>query len=399
MCAFSLTALTHAGPALALDSCSPATPCLPLNSGFISEAASTDYFAFSGNTIGALLQVYNVNGSTGKGVSGEAVEVGVRGRTLGTTHIGAGVMGEHVELSGASPGVYGKTAATAAQAAGVIGEVTTLNAGNFASGVRARNLATNNEGTGLWASHNGGGYGVYATSVGGPGVNGIHTAATGTQSGVQGMTFSATDLASGVAGSATANNPLATGVFGNAANGIGLLGVGGNIGVLGYHPTGGYAGYFVGNLHVQGTLSKAAGSFRIDHPLDPKTKYLQHSFVESPDMMNVYNGNIRTDRRGYATVKLPRYFGALNRDFRYQLTVVDRRHWDARAAIWQEVRGNRFVIRSEPNTKVSWQVTGIRKDPYANAHRIRPEIAKREVGTPSLLRAPLADALRRAERG
>jgi hypothetical protein len=46
---------------------------------------------------------------------------------------------------------------------------------------------------------------------------------------------------------------------------------------------------------VDGNLSKAAGSFKIDHPLEPANKYLYHSFVESPDMMNVYNGNVTTD--------------------------------------------------------------------------------------------------------
>jgi hypothetical protein len=56
---------------------------------------------------------------------------------------------------------------------------------------------------------------------------------------------------------------------------------------------------------VQGTLSKSAGAFRIDHPLEPETKYLQHSFVESPDMKNVYDGVVRTDRHGLATVRPP----------------------------------------------------------------------------------------------
>src|SRR6478736_942981 len=37
-------------------------------------------------------------------------------------------------------------------------------------------------------------------------------------------------------------------------------------------------------------ISKLSGQFRIDHPLDPLHKYLQHSFVESPDMKNVYDG-------------------------------------------------------------------------------------------------------------
>lgn len=42
-----------------------------------------------------------------------------------------------------------------------------------------------------------------------------------------------------------------------------------------------------GNLSVNCTLYKANGSFKIDHPLDPENNYLSHSFVESPDMMNV----------------------------------------------------------------------------------------------------------------
>ena len=39
-------------------------------------------------------------------------------------------------------------------------------------------------------------------------------------------------------------------------------------------------------------------------------------------MMNVYNGNVTLDSKGEATVELPDYFGALNRDYRYQLTPI-----------------------------------------------------------------------------
>ena len=52
-----------------------------------------------------------------------------------------------------------------------------------------------------------------------------------------------------------------------------------------------------GNLHVQGRLTAGVKTFRIDHPLDPENKYLSHSSVESPDVMNIYNGNITTDSR------------------------------------------------------------------------------------------------------
>jgi hypothetical protein len=42
-----------------------------------------------------------------------------------------------------------------------------------------------------------------------------------------------------------------------------------------------------------------------------------------------------------------------------------------------EIEGGRFEIRTDrPGVKVSWQVTGIRKDPYANAHRIVVETDK-----------------------
>ncbi len=130
----------------------------------------------------------------------------------------------------------------------------------------------------------------------------------------------------------------------------------------------------IGNMVVAGTLAKAAGSFRIDHPLDPANKCLQHSFVESPDMMNVYNGNITTDAQGDATVVLPEYCEALNQDFRYQLTAIGQ---FAQAIVATEIQDNRFTLKTDkPNVKVSWQVTGIRRDPYANDHRIQVEVEK-----------------------
>jgi len=85
-------------------------------------------------------------------------------------------------------------------------------------------------------------------------------------------------------------------------------------------------------------------------------------------MMNVYNGNVTTDAQGEAVVTLPEYFEALNRDFRYQLTVIGQ---FAQAIIAEKIQGNQFVIRTDlPNVEVSWQVTGIRQDAWAEEHRI-----------------------------
>jgi hypothetical protein len=131
-----------------------------------------------------------------------------------------------------------------------------------------------------------------------------------------------------------------------------------------YGPEGSRGAWFHGDVLVSGTLIKSAGTFRIDHPQDPKNRTLSHSFVESPEMLNLYRGSVRTDAKGFATVRMPGYFDALNRTFEYQLTVVGRTF--ARAVVWQEIERNRFVIRTdEPRVKVSWQVSGARDDAYA----------------------------------
>jgi hypothetical protein len=99
--------------------------------------------------------------------------------------------------------------------------------------------------------------------------------------------------------------------------------------------------------------------------------------------MNIYNGNIVTDTEGNATVGLPDYFEALNRDFRYQLTVIGT---FAQAVVTSEVENNRFTVKTDqPNVKVSWQVTGIRHDASAKAHRRPVEEEKPEAKRGSFL--------------
>jgi hypothetical protein len=136
----------------------------------------------------------------------------------------------------------------------------------------------------------------------------------------------------------------------------------------------GVAGYFAGNVTVSGNLNKSGGSFLIDHPTDPANKLLYHSFVESPDMMDVYNGNVITDGSGTAIVTMPSWFEALNRDFRYQLTTIGQ---FAQAMVAAKMSNGSFTIKTDkPMVEVSWLVTGIRQDAWANAHRIPLEVDK-----------------------
>uniref|UniRef100_A0A7V2ZMJ2 Uncharacterized protein n=1 Tax=Ignavibacterium album TaxID=591197 RepID=A0A7V2ZMJ2_9BACT len=198
------------------------------------------------------------------------------------------------------------------------------------------------------------------------GVIGFVDSGTGTNYGVHG-TASGGYNSYGVVGNAFSGSNNTYGIYGNALYGTISYGVFGFAG----GGTTNWAGYFYGNVNVTGTLSKGGGSFKIDHPLDPQNKYLYHSFVESPDMKNVYDGTVVTDASGYATVTLPDWFEALNKDFRYQLTVIGD---FAQAIIAQEIQNNQFSIRTDkPNVKVSWQVTGIRKDPFAEKNRIPVE--------------------------
>jgi hypothetical protein len=200
-----------------------------------------------------------------------------------------------------------------------------------------------------------GGFGVTAYGGNSVAYGGIGVLATGGTGGTGGM--------SGLGG----DGIDAYGGTGPSLGGYGIYaeaGVGGGKG----------AGEFTGDVDVYGALTKTSGSFKIDHPLDPANKYLYHSFVESPDMMNIYNGNVTTDGGGTAIVTMPAWFEALNTDFRYQLTVIGQ---FAQAIVAAEITNGSFTIKtSKPGVKVSWQVTGIRQDAWANAHRIQVEVDK-----------------------
>jgi hypothetical protein len=163
----------------------------------------------------------------------------------------------------------------------------------------------------------------------------------------------------------------------------------------------GLAGFFIGDVWITGNLMKSSGSFKIDHPLDPANKYLSHSFVESPDMKNIYDGVVVLDDSGEASVDMPEWFGALNRDFRYQLTCIGG---FAPIYIAEEITNNSFRIAGgKPGMKVSWQVTGTRHDVWANAHRIPVEEDKSsaELGfylAPELFGAPPEKSIDRVRR-
>ena len=329
------------------------------------------------------------------GVLGTATTIGVWGTASATSGNTRGVYGIASSPSGAA--IYGtNSAGTAVQGisgTGIAVAGTTGGTGYGVSGVGGARGVYGQGQTGVWGQNAGSpGYGVYGESAGQTGVYGNSS----TNLGVFGF-----GGATGMYGKSTAST--GSGVYAEGSRavwgystfgyGSGLEGWGATIGVYGhnlsgtpgrdaYISTASYAGEFYGNVAVVGNLSKSGGSFKIDHPLDPAGKYLSHSFVESPDMKNIYDGVVTLDASGAATVQLPDWCEALNRDFRYQLTAVGAP--GPNLYIAQEVKGNAFRIAGgTAQMKVSWQLTGIRQDAWANAHRIPVEESKpaAEVGT------------------
>jgi hypothetical protein len=183
---------------------------------------------------------------------------------------------------------------------------------------------------------------------------------------------------------------ISVGVNGISQKGVGVVGGSGNSAGLYCNSSYDYAAVLNGKVKITGNLEKAGGSFKIDHPLDPANKYLCYSFVESPDMKNVYDGIVVLDRKGKAEIELPDWFGALNKDFRYQLTATGApgpnlyiaeeiseatttRNYSSKSSNNNNNNSRFKIAGGTSGMKVSWQVTGIRRDPWANAHRIEVE--------------------------
>ena len=304
------------------------------------------------STSANVLELFNTYASGGRAIYAES---------KGTT-----IWGNTTSSSGTSKGVAG----TAATGYGVYAESATGRAVYATGGgdVAVYGLVSSSNGYGAYGKHEPtGNYGYLGGKTNG--VYGWDNSSQGTGNGVRGDgPYSSGRLGFNTYGVwGTSTDDTGFGVYGTVSSGAAAIAVYGG-------SASGFAGYFSGKVHVNGVLSKSGGSFKIDHPLEPERKYLSHSFVESPDMMNIYNGNVVTDEDGLAWVELPEWFEALNRDFRYQLTVLGSGETWAQARIYRKMEHSRFQIQtSVPRTEVSWQVTGVRQDAWANAHRIPVE--------------------------
>ncbi len=362
------------------------------SSGYVGIGTTSPHARLDAETSDSSISaVFGGNNAT----SGYAVGVG--GYTASNN--GAGVQGN--AILPLATGVHGSNSATSGYAVGVQGDTASNNGagvqGNAsvagAVGVGAFNSATSGYAVAVSAGISGGnGAAVSANASGGGGfgVSAFNSSTSGFAVGVQGVTASPNGpgilgqtMACTGSGGCNFTSGGTGGEFHVSTGGNLLTGYSGAVGTNAFagnkvfNVDGNGNGFFAGNLLVNGSVTKGGGSFRIDHPLDPENKYLYHSFVESPDMKNIYDGVAVLDENGEAVVTLPDWFEALNQDFRYQLTCIGGY---APVYVGSEVSGNQFRIAGgRPALKVSWMLTGIRHDAYANAHRIPVKSRNRQL--------------------
>jgi hypothetical protein len=80
-----------------------------------------------------------------------------------------------------------------------------------------------------------------------------------------------------------------------------------------------------------------------------------------------FHGEVWTDARGYATVRLPAGAGRLLPPLEYELRDLEA-HISVRLSA--ELKGGRFAIETdEPHVKVAWRITGRKEQPQEEERR------------------------------
>lgn len=360
--------------------------------GFNQSSSGRGVYGTSSANSGTTYGVYgDVDSPAGYGVYGTGPQLGVYG--LASADSGIGVRGTNNINTGSAVGVEGSV--TSLSGTGVYGLATGSTGNLNNAGVYGNNtgsgigvLARSANGTALWAVGTVGieivaeasGILAFGEVIGVKGVA-QRQAAGSFAIGTDGIAYHPTGI--GAMGEMVSIVPVTPstgyGVYGlsNRNTDRALIGdtdatSGTPYGVFGDSDGAGWALYASGNSGGSGTKS-----FRIDHPLDPANKYLLHYSTESPEPMNFYSGNVVTGADGYAWVTLPNYFSEINRELRYQLTVIDNSDDFVLVKVCEEEKNGRFRIRTnQPRIKVSWRVEALRNDAYVRHFGAPTEVDK-----------------------
>lgn len=327
--------------------------------GLYANSGSASSWAIYAEAPGDCIGGKSYATSNGIGMYGWAYQTGL------ASSGNVGVMG-----LGDTYGVQGTTI----NGVGVYG--TSAGSGTYAiKGVSTSNLGIAVYGSATTGNNSGGGYFV--------GDQGISVKASGGASNSHGVYAWAAGSSTNAAAVYALNTSTSTSSYGlyGSSNGYGIFATSTN-----------WAGYFQGLVYVSGGISclgnstfygyiyKSGGGYQIDHPSDPGNKTLNHCFVESPEMLNVYRGRVVFNNDGNATATLPSYFGDANELPEYILTPIGAAMPNLHVS--EEISSGSFKLSGGvPGKSASWQVTSARADKWAKANHPGVEVTKKQPGT------------------
>ena len=338
---------------------------LSLSGNTLSISGGNNITLPSGSGGGTLDQAYDFGGAgAGKTITADSGPVTINGSGTGAgsiglllTHNGTNTAGMGINFSGTGNGIQAISTNAANTFATIQGSTNSSNINN--SAILGQYTGAARAVTGQ----------VEATATADAAVRGLNSRTSGGM-GVEGIGFN------GVSGQTSYREGY--GVFGSNLDAIGpLTGNSAGVGGIGFYGVIGQstdvANGGAGIASNDNIVAAGTKNFRIDHPLDPANKYLNHFSIESNEVLNIYRGTITCDAQGMATVTLPDYVNAINIDFSYQLTPIGAY---AGLFIGKKIENGSFVIAGAlPGMEVSWQLTGKRNDAYLQAY---PNAAKVE---------------------
>jgi len=345
----------------------------------------SDLFTVQGNaTQYSAINAYSPNGY---GVFSQAGSIGFLGKVNYEQGFGLWAENQNVDgygaiIMGSNSGAYTlnshSTALSAHGSDGIfcVGH-STNGIGIIAGGNNSSSLSIITEGTGGAFTGYHGVYGKATNSSSGVGVIGVgnnqstyHTTSNGSGGAFTGYhgSFSYSTTSSNGTGVIGIGNDGSYYLMANGSGGAftgSLIGAAGwstnsgGYGIYGKAMGGGYGVFSSGNFGASGTKS-----FVIDHPLDPENKILKHYSVESPEVLNMYRGNVILNDGGEAVIILPNYFWSININFSYILTAIGKAA--PNIYIKNEINedGEFTISGGETGQKISWVVYAERNDPY-----------------------------------
>ncbi len=293
---------------------------------------------------GADYQVYGVLSEV-NAPNGRAIQA----RNDATSGQARAVYGRTASVSDDAQAIYGHAAGASGETSGLYGRADSPD-GYGVYGINTATDKTANGGAGVYATavYTGADYQVYGVlsevnAPNGRAIQARNDATSGQARAVYGRTASVSDDAQAIYGHAAGASGETSGLYGRADSPDGY-------GVYGINTASGSAGYFEGNVEVDGSVV-----LLVEDPNDAGTQ-LEYPAVASNEGVTVFTGTVTLDGTGTATVTLPAETSDLFTTFTYQVTPLAAATTVPYISTKFTPATDAFAITGDANLEVSYTV-------------------------------------------